>query len=82
MNERNHWQQFWMTGSVEDYLSYKNGQKLQAGDGMQTNGFVPCENTLQKENASIKAGNGKEGADAGTFHGYGDDIKSGTFRGI
>lgn len=54
MNEQNYWQQFWDTGRVEDYLSYKNSQKDEE----------------------------KESADAGTFHGYGDDIKSGTFRGI
>ncbi len=82
MNERNYWQQFWNTGRVEDYLSYKNGQNLQAGNHMQAEEYLSNGNASYNEKTSQEVRNGKEGADAGTFHGYGDHIKSGTFRGI
>ncbi|WP_342756224.1 hypothetical protein [Kineothrix sedimenti] len=40
MKERNYWQQFFNTGKIEDYLSFKNAQEETTASG-SSEGYVP-----------------------------------------
>lgn len=54
MQSLNYWKQFINTGRVEDYLSYKNNDKLHDGNGIIQSGENPYAGVHMRDRNDIE----------------------------